>query len=85
MAFERDHPVGKIAQKQSEGVRFCFVNSVLKLQCHVVKNYTPTYCFFGDHLPVLHRKKSNNNRLSTCGFSYKQASNLDISVSQVSA
>jgi len=28
--------VGKIAKKQSEGVRF--VNSALKIQCHVVKN-----------------------------------------------
>jgi len=27
---------GEIAKKQSEGVRF--VNSVLKLQCHIVKN-----------------------------------------------
>jgi len=35
-------PVGKIAKKQSEGV------SVLKIQCHIVKKYTPTHCFFGD-------------------------------------
>jgi len=39
------NPVGKIAKKKSKGLRF--VNSALKIQCHIVKN-TLTDCFFGD-------------------------------------
>jgi len=33
--YRADNTVGKITKKQSEGVRF--VNSALKIQCHVVK------------------------------------------------
>jgi len=44
--YRADNTVGKITKKQSEGVRF--VNSALKIQCHVVKKNNPTDCFFGD-------------------------------------
>jgi len=41
--INKTQPSGQNRQKkQSEGV---FVNSALKLQCHVVKNNTPTDCF----------------------------------------
>jgi len=48
-------PVGKNTKKKNSLKECAFVNSALKIQCHVVKNtvpccqkYTPTDCFFGD-------------------------------------
>jgi len=40
-------PVGKIAKRNRNRKETFFINSALKLQCHVVK-YTPTDSFLGD-------------------------------------
>jgi len=45
--FFQVDPTGRNCQNNSP--KECvFVNSAPEIQCHVVKKYTPTDCFFGD-------------------------------------